>query len=76
MTRADLLDRAAAALAAADALGDVNGLAKRVGVPGGACAGREVDAGGLQARWPRWGGNGVDVDRAGEPLTGPDHGFG
>src|SRR6266516_6780349 len=38
---ADLLDRIPLALAAADALGDVDGLAKGVGVPGGAGAGGE-----------------------------------
>src|SRR5262245_15724282 len=39
----DLLDRSAAALAPADALGDVDGLAVGVGVPGRAGARREVD---------------------------------
>ena len=43
---ADLLDRCALTLAAADALCDVDRLAERVGVPGGAGARGEVDAGG------------------------------
>ena len=40
---ADDLDRAAAALAEADALGDVDGLTERMRVPGGTRAGGEVD---------------------------------
>jgi len=46
---ADDLDRAAAPLAQADALGDVDGLAVWVRVPGGPGAGCEVDTRGLQA---------------------------
>jgi hypothetical protein len=42
VARADGLDRATFALAEADALGDEDRLAVRVGVPGGAGAGREV----------------------------------
>src|ERR671921_854977 len=48
VARADHLDRSAAALAEADALGDVDGLAVGVGVPGGASARAEVDAGGRE----------------------------
>src|SRR3954451_24134153 len=44
----DLLDRTVFALAEADALGDEDRLAVRVGVPGGARAGREMDAGGRE----------------------------
>src|SRR5215213_1507084 len=40
---ADLFDGGATALAAADALGDVDRLAEWVGVPGRACPRREVD---------------------------------
>ena len=65
---ADLLDRAALALAEADALGDEDRLAVRVRVPGGSRAGREVHA----RRGERGGrlgcGDGVDVDVAGEPV--------
>ena len=49
VARADLLDRAALALAEADALGDEDRLAERVGVPGGAGAGGEVDVRGGRA---------------------------
>ena len=66
---ADDLDRAAAPLAEADALGDVDRLAVRVGVPGGARAGREVDVLALQPRGARGRGDGVDVDGAGEPVA-------
>ena len=48
VARTDDLDRPAAALAAADALGDVDGLAEGVGVPRGTGARGEVDAGGRQ----------------------------
>src|SRR5215217_2087292 len=71
VTGVDDLDRPSAALAAPDALGDVDGLAEGVGVPSGAGAGREVDAGGRQPRGRRRGRDGVDVDRAGEPVAGP-----
>src|SRR5215212_8774906 len=50
ITRADQLDRPATALAETDALGDVDRLAERVGVPGGPGAGREVDEVGLHPR--------------------------
>ena len=46
----DHLDRPAAPLREADALGDVDGLAVRVRVPRGPCARREVDAARAQAR--------------------------
>src|SRR3977135_624364 len=62
---ADDLDRAAAPLAEADALGDVDVLAERVGVPGGAGSGSEVDACGCDARGRGWGRDGADEDRAG-----------
>ena len=48
VARADDLDGAAAPLAAADAFQDVDRLSAGVGVPGGAGAGCEVHAGGLQ----------------------------
>src|SRR5215216_3663128 len=53
VARADHLDRYAAALREAGALGDVDGLAVRVGVPSGPSAGREVYAARLQARGTR-----------------------
>src|SRR3954464_10549770 len=65
---ADLLDRAALALAEADALGDEDRLAVRVRVPGGARAGREVDDGGGEGRGRLGGGDRVDVDVAREPV--------
>src|SRR3954452_24241912 len=67
---ADLFDRAAFALAAADALGDEDRLAVRVGVPGGARAGREVHEHGGEGRCRFGRGDGVDVDVAGEPVGG------
>src|SRR3954452_1955139 len=67
---ADLFDRAALALAAADALGDEDRLAVRVGVPGGARAGREVHERGGEGRRRFGRGEGVDVDVAGEPVRG------
>src|SRR4029077_1119408 len=71
---ADLLDRAALALAAADALGDEDRLAERVRVPVGAGARGEVHerrrrAGGRLGRGDR-----VDVDAAGEPVAGAEVG--
>ena len=50
IARPDDLDRAAAPLRVTDSLGDPDRLAVRVGVPGGAGAGREVD---VAARWIR-----------------------
>src|SRR5581483_9846256 len=70
---ADQLDRPAAALAAPDALGDVDRLPERMGVPGGPRAGREVHARGLQPRGLARGRDPVQVDRAGEPLGRPGH---
>src|SRR5439155_21082174 len=68
---ADLLDRPAPALAAADAAGHDQRLAERVGVPGGAGAGFEGDAGpgdaGRRGRREQR----VDADRAGEPIRRP-----
>jgi len=65
---ADLLDRAALALAAADALGDEDRLAERVRVPGRAGARGEVDArrGGAGRCFGHR--DGIDVDVAGEPV--------
>src|SRR3954470_621118 len=57
---ADLLDRPALALAQAEALGDEDRLAVRVGVPGGACARGEVHERGGEPGGPRRGGDGVD----------------
>src|SRR5215204_4360214 len=51
VARADHLDLCAAALAEAYTLGDVDGLAVRVGVPSGSSARGEVDAGGRKAGW-------------------------
>src|SRR5215216_4365917 len=48
---ADDLDRSAAALTEADALGDVDGLPEGVGVPGGSRARGEVNTGGPEAGW-------------------------
>src|SRR6201999_2577126 len=70
VTWTDLFDRSAFALASADPLGDVDRLAERVGVPGGAGARGEVDAGGGRSRRRRRSGDGVDVDVAGEPVAG------
>jgi hypothetical protein len=47
----DLLDRAAAALTAPDALDDINGLTEGMGVPRGAGAWSEVHATRRQAGW-------------------------
>src|SRR6202011_2776810 len=69
VTGPDRLDRAVPPLAHAKALGDVDRLPVGVRVPRGPGAGREVDARGLNARWLGWRGNGVDVDRAGEPIA-------
>src|SRR3954468_21780231 len=67
---ADDLDRPALALAPADALGDEDRLAVRMGVPGGAGAGREVHERGGERRGASRRGDGVDVDVAGEPVAG------
>src|SRR5205823_13862575 len=69
---ADLLDRAAAALAEAEALGDPDRLAVRVPVPGRPRAGREMDAARAQARPVRRRRDRVDEGGAGEPLARPD----
>src|SRR5919202_660454 len=75
VARADHLDRSAAPLREADALGDVDGLAVRVGVPRGSRARGEVDAARLQARGTRRRRDRVDIDRAGEPLARPRRGL-
>src|SRR3954453_7420005 len=62
----DLFDRTAFALAAADALGDEDGLSVRVGVPGGARTGREVHERGGERRRRLRRGDRVDVDVSGE----------
>jgi hypothetical protein len=67
---ADDLDRAVLALAQADAFGDEDRLAVRVGVPGGAGAGGEVHACGGECRGAGRCGDGVDVDVSGEPVRG------
>src|SRR3954447_803780 len=69
VTRSDHLDRAAFALAEAEAFGDPDRLAERVSVPGGARAGREVDGGGTEVPVALGRGDRVDMDRAGEPLS-------
>ena len=68
---ADLLDRPASALAAADAFRDVDRLAERVSVPGRARARREVDQRRADARGSGRCRNSVDVDVTREPLVGP-----
>src|SRR5215204_3127498 len=75
VARADHLDPSAAALAEANALGDVDGLPEGVGVPRGSGARGEVDAARLQARGTRRHRDRVDVDRAGEPLARPRRGL-
>src|SRR4051812_13190280 len=69
VARPDDFDRAALALAQADALGDEDRLPEGVGVPGGAGAGSEVDAGRRQPRGLRRYRHRVDVDGAGEPVA-------
>src|SRR3712207_7451897 len=49
--------------------GDEDGLAQRVAVPVGAGAGHEVHEVGADPRRRRRGGDGVDVDVAGEPRS-------
>jgi hypothetical protein len=68
VARPDLLDRSAPALGAPDALGDEQGLAERVGVPVGAGAGLEADAGALDALRSRGVEQRVDADHTGEPV--------
>src|SRR3954453_7076906 len=58
----DDLDRAAFALAEADAFGDPDRLAERVRVPGGARARCEVDGGGAEVPVALGRGDRVDVD--------------
>jgi hypothetical protein len=70
----DRLDRAAFALAEADALGDEDRLPKRVGMPRRPCARGEVHAGRAEARRCRARGDHVDVDVAGEPVGRALHG--
>src|SRR5215210_5197430 len=65
---ADDLDVAALALAEANAFGDPDGLAERVGVPGGVRAGCEVDSRSAERGRPAGDGDCVDVDRAGKPA--------
>src|SRR5215211_494066 len=72
---ADHLDRLATALTEAYALCEVDGLAVGVGVPRGSGARGEVDAGGPEAGGLRCRGDGVDVDRTGEPLARPGSGL-
>src|SRR3954453_12046110 len=67
---ADDLDVAALTLAEANAFGDPDGLAERVGVPGGARAGCEVDGRSAERGCLAGGGDRVDVDRAGKPVGG------
>src|SRR5918998_3532262 len=62
VARSDHFDRPAAALAEADALGDIDGLAVRVNVPRGSSARRKVDAAGRKAGWLGRCCDGVDVD--------------
>src|SRR5215213_2477294 len=69
----DDLDRAAFALAEADALGDEDRLAVRMGVPRGAGAGREVHGIGREGRRAGGVGDRVDVDVAGEPVSRAFH---
>src|SRR5919202_3334366 len=75
VARTDHLDWSAAALAEADAFGDVDGLAVGVGVPRGPRARREVDTRGTEAGRFRGRGDGVDVDGAGEILARPHCGL-
>src|SRR3954453_15788769 len=74
VTGADDLDRAAPALAQAYALGDEDGLAQRVAGPVGARARHEVQQVRADPRRRGGGGDGVDVDVAGEPVGGTLHG--
>ena len=60
VARTDDLDRPTATLSVADALGDPDRLAVRVGVPGSAGAGREVDVAGAEPRAGRRHRDGVE----------------
>src|SRR3954469_14377051 len=66
----DHLDRAALALAEADAFGHPDRLAERVRMPGGACARCEVHGGGTKVPVAFGRGDHVEVDRPGEPVRG------
>ena len=68
---ADLDDLAAAGLDQPDALGDVQGLPERVGVPGVAGSGGEADGVDPDAGGRLAAGDDVVPDVAGEPPTGP-----
>ena len=67
---ADLFDGTAEALGEAEAGGDDEGLAERVGVPVGARSGREGDGGSLDEGGVGRGEERVDADGAGEPVGG------
>src|SRR3954454_5473921 len=75
VTGTDDLDRAALALAEADAFGDPDRLAERVRMPGGARARGEVDGRGAEDGCLAGRGDRVDVDRAGEPVARPVSGL-
>ena len=66
----DFFDGAAEALDAAGAGDDDQGLAERVGVPGGAGTGLEGDAGTGDAGWGGGLEEGIDAYGAGEPVGG------
>src|ERR1700678_715058 len=66
----DLYDGASFVLRPSAACGDDEGLAERVGVPRGPCAGLEGDAGGGNKRRIRGLKEGVDADGAGKPIRG------
>src|SRR5207244_4634671 len=68
ITSADTDDVAAPGLHESSSLGDVQGLAESVGVPGGARPRREADRIDTDARGLLAPGDGVDPDVTGEPL--------
>src|SRR6478752_1437334 len=70
VARADLLHGAAAAADIADAVGDVQRLAPRVGVPRGPGARGEAHVGAADAALLVGGADRVEVDGAGEPTGG------
>jgi hypothetical protein len=72
----DDLDLSTPAIAETYALGDVDGLPVRVGVPRGSGTGGEVDACGPEAGRFRGRGDGVDEDGAGKRLARPGRGLG